>query len=132
MTVKKLTMISSAIVLAAGWQLAQAQPPGGGGGGRGGFGMSFDAINQADAEGKKDDYLTVEELTAFFAQLQAGRGGPPGGGGGGGGGRGFDPANIFASWDTLPEGAPDGKVTEAEFNNRPQGRGRAGGGPPPQ
>lgn len=114
----KLGLISSALVVAIGWQAAQAQPPGGGGGFQP---PTFDSINQADADGNKDDHLTVEEVTAYFETMMAGRGG--------GGGRGFDPATIFAGWDTIPEGG-DGKITQEEFDARPQGRGR--GGPPPQ
>jgi hypothetical protein len=96
------------------------------------MGMSFDAINQADEDGNKDDHLTLEEVRAFFEEMMAGRGGGPAGGGGPGGGAGAGGedfvATIFANWDTDPEGG-DGKITEEEFENRPQGR---RGGPPPQ
>jgi hypothetical protein len=141
--VKKLTILSSALIIAGAWQVVLAQPPGGGGGGgRGGGGFlgnaTFDAINQADENGNKDDHITLEELRTYFAEMQAARGGGGGGGGragGGGGGQDFI-ANIFAQWDTVPEGG-DGMITEEEFNNRPQGGrggggGRFGGGPPPQ
>lgn len=135
---KKATIVSSALLIVGGWQLAQAQPPGGG---RGGMAqMSFDAINQADEDGNKDDHLTIEEVRAFFEEMMAGRAGGPGGGraGGGGPGGGDFIATIFSNWDTDPEGG-DGKITEEEFDNRQQmgGRGGAGpggraGGPPPQ
>jgi hypothetical protein len=97
---------------------------------------TFDAINQADADGNKDDHLTVDELRVYFAEMTAARGGGPGGGAPGGGAPGGAPgggnqdfvATIFASWDTVPEGG-DGMITEEEFNNRPQGGGgRRGGG----
>jgi hypothetical protein len=119
--VKRLTMVTSAIALVGAWQFASAQPPGGGGG----FTPpTFDAINMADDQGKKDDHLTVDEVRAYFEKAFAGRGGPPGGGGGGGGGD--FAANIFGNWDANH----DGMVTQKEFDERPQGRGR--GGPPPQ
>jgi hypothetical protein len=91
--------------------------------------MSFDAINQADENGNKDDYLTLEEVSAWFEERLAAFAARGGGAGGGGGGRGgnFNPETIFAAWDTDPEGG-DGKVTEAEFNARPQGGGRGGFG----
>ena len=121
---KRLTTISAAIVLAGGIQLAYAQPPGGGGG----FTPpTFDAINQADADGNKDDHLTLEEVTAYFEEMMAGFGGGRGGGGPGGG---MDIAAIFAGWDTVPEGG-DGMITEEEWDARPArggGPGRAGGG----
>jgi len=120
-------LVGATVALAGGWLIAQAQPPGGGG--RGGFAnMTFDAINQADEDGNKDDHLTLEEVRAYFAEMMAGRGGGPAGGGG------QDmAAMIFANWDTVPEGG-DGMITEEEFNNRPQGRRGGGGfgGPPPQ
>lgn len=143
---KKLTILSSAILLAGGWQLALAQPPGGGGGGgRGGFGMTFDGLNTDKAPGTKNEgqqVLTAAEVGAFFEQMAAGRAGggapaaggaapaagggaPPAGGGGGGGRGGFDPTTIFAGWDANS----DGEVTQAEFDARPQ-RGRGAGGPP--
>lgn len=140
---KRLTILGSAIVIAGSWQLASAQPPGGGGG----FTPpTFDSINMADDEGKKDDHLTLDEVRAYFAERFAafggrgpgGGGGPPGGGGGagpGGGGAGGPGggdfvANMFAQWDA----DDDGMVTQKEFDERPQGRGgrRGGGGPPPQ
>jgi translation initiation factor IF-2 len=93
--------------------------------------------------------LTVAEVTALFAGRGGGApggggaapgGAPPAGGaapggappaGGGGGGAGFDPATIFAGWDTNM----DGEVTSAEFDARPRrggggGRGAPGGAPP--
>jgi hypothetical protein len=139
--VKKLTILGSAILLAGGWQLALAQPPGGGGG-RGGFGgMTFDALNtdkdNHEMMGKGDDahevqILSMEEVEAYFNQLFAGRqggGGPPGGGGGRAGGGDFI-QGMFSRWDADGSGG----VTEEEFNNRPRGRRGGGGpgGPPPQ
>jgi len=139
--VRRLTVLSTAIALAGGWQLASAQPPGGGGG----FTPpTFDAINMADDAGKKDDHLTLDEVRAYFETAFAGRGGPPGGrggpGGGGGGPGGGGPgggaggpgggdfvANMFGQWDA----DHDGMVTQKEFDERPQGRGGRGG-PPPQ
>lgn len=123
---KKLTILSSALLIAGVWQAAQAQPPGGGGFGAG---MTFDAINQADADGNKDDYLTVEELRAFMEERQAAGGGGGGRFGGGGQGGGDFVATMFARWDTQPEGG-DGRITREEFDNRPRGRGGPGGGPP--
>ena len=130
---RKLTILGSAIAIFVGWQVAQAQPPGGGGGRGGMANVTFDAINKADENGKKDNHLTVEEVSAYFAEMMAARGGGPGGPPGGGGAGGQDMgAQIFARWDTVPEGG-DGMITEEEFNNRPQGGGRGGrGGPPPQ
>lgn len=126
---KRLTIIGSAIALAGGWQLTQAQPPGGGGG----FTPpTFDSINQADEDGNKDDHLTVEEVAAWFEERFAGFGGGGGGGPGAGGpGGGFSVETIFARWDTDPEGG-DGKVTEAEFDARQRGGGGFGGGGGPQ
>lgn len=137
---KKLTVISSAILLAGSWQLAQAQPPGGGGRGGGFANMSFDALNTDKSNhemmGEGDDahevqILSIAEVEAYFNQLFAGRqggGGPPAGGaeraGGPGGGGNFI-QNMFARWDADGSGG----VTEEEFNNRPQGR-RGGGGAP--
>jgi len=136
--VKKQMILSSAIAFACGWQIAQAQPPGGGGG----FAqMSFDAINQADDEGNKDDHLTLEEVTVWLEERLAGFGGRGGGGGPDAGGRGggMNAEAMFARWDTDPEGG-DGKITEAEFDARQRGGGRGGfggdrgggGGGPPQ
>ena len=136
---KRLIFVSSAILIGAAAQFAHAQPPAGGGFGGG---MTFDAINQADEDGNKDDHLTVDELRAFFEQRMAAFGGRGGGGGGGGrgpgaGGPGGGPgggdflANMFGSWDAND----DGIVTEAEFDERPRGGfggGRGPGGPPPQ
>jgi ABC-type glycerol-3-phosphate transport system substrate-binding protein len=119
--------MGSALILVGASQLALAQPPGGGGG-RGNM-MTFDAINMADANGNKDDHLTLDEVRHYFEEMMAARGGGGGGGGrfgGAGGGQDFV-ANMFSSWDTQPEGG-DGMVTEEEFNNRPQGRGGFGGG----
>jgi hypothetical protein len=123
--------MGSALILVGASQLALAQPPGGGGG-RGGFAnMTFDAINMADENGKKDDHLTLDELRHYFEEMMAARGGGGGGGGrfGGGGGAGGQDfvATMFSNWDTEPEGG-DGMITEEEFNNRPQGRGGFGGG----
>jgi len=88
---------------------------------------TFDSINGSNADGNEDDYLSLEEVKAWFANGFAGRAG---------GGGAFDAEAIFAQWDTLPEGAPDGKVTRQEFDARPvgAGRGRAGpgGGAPPR
>ena len=130
---KKLTLMSSAILIAGAVQVAQAQPPGGGGRFAN---MSFDAINQADEDGNKDDHLTIEELRTFFEERAAaggpGGGGPGGGGPGGGGGFGGGPGggdfvvNIFGRWDANE----DGMITATEFEERPRGRGP--GGPPPQ
>lgn len=130
---KRLTILSSAILLAGGWQLAQAQPPGGGGAGGRGGGFTFAALNTDMTPGTKNagvQVLTVAEVTAAFAARGAGAGGAPGGappaGGGaaapGGGRGGFDPATIFAGWDANS----DGEVTEAEYDARPRR-----GGPPP-
>jgi hypothetical protein len=146
--VKRLTILSSAILLAGGWQLAQAQPPGGGGGGF--TPPTFDSLNTDMTPGTANagvQVLTAAEVTAYYTTLFAGRaGGAPGGGappagggappaGGGappaGGGGGFDPATIFGTWDTNM----DGEVTAAEFEARPRrggggGRGAPGGAPP--
>lgn len=127
---KKMTMVSSALLIVGGWQLAQAQPPGGG---PGGFTPpTFDSINQADEEGNKDDHLTIEEVRAYFEEMMAGRAGGPGGGraGGGPGGPGGEDfiATMFSNWDTDPEGG-DGMITEEEWDSRPQMGGRRGGGP---
>ena len=57
----KLTLISSAILIAGGTQVAQAQPPGGGAGMPA---MDFDAINTETAD--SPDYLTEAEVNAFM------------------------------------------------------------------
>ena len=85
-----------------------------------------------DIELSTEDLAFREEVRAFFDNMMAGRGG---GGPGGAGGQDFI-ANMFASWDTQPEGG-DGMITEEEWDARPQrgggagrGGGRFGGGPP--
>ena len=145
-------LVSSALVLAGGMQLANAQPPGGGGGGGGrgmGMNMTFDALNTDKTPGTANDgeqVITVAELGAYFEQMMAGRGGgapgggapgggapraggpgggAPGGGAPGGRGGGFDPATMFGTWDTNS----DGEITSAEFDARPQGGGQGRGGP---
>jgi len=128
--VNKLTLISSALLIAGGTQIAQAQPPGG----RGQMpAMDFDAINTETED--SPDYLTEAEVNAFMQRMMANRaggpggaGGPPGGGQGGprAGGPGGGAGGMFGRWDT--DG--DGKVTREEFQNRQAFGGRGGPGGP--
>lgn len=100
-TVRALTIIGSAIVLAAGGRVAVAQDAGC-------SRLTFDAINTETKV--SPDYLTAEELAAFFEKMpllpSALRAN-------------LDPAATFASWDVVPEGG-DGRVTREEFDSRRQ------------
>lgn len=137
----RLTLLSSALLITGGTQIAHAQPPGGGGFAQ----MDFDALNTETED--SPDYLTEAEVMAFMQRMMANRGGGPGGPGGppgggpggpggpraggpgGGPGGGAGPAGMFGRWDA--DG--DGKVTREEFENRqrfggPGGPGGPGGG----
>jgi EF-hand domain pair len=103
----RVLFAASAATLLLGARLACAQPGP----------PSFDAMDK-----NKDGSLSKDEVTAFFEERRA-QGGGQGPGAGGPGGGGFDPAQVFARWDTNG----DGKVTKEEFDARP----RRGGGPPP-
>ncbi|HEY5665655.1 MAG TPA: hypothetical protein VIV64_02960 [Gammaproteobacteria bacterium] len=138
---KRQITIGSAIILLAGWVLAQAQPQGGGGGGGGGefTPPTFDAMNTETDE--TPDHLTEAEVMAFMRQRMAalgGRAGGPGPGPGAGPGpgpgagpgpgpRGGGPGGMFRLWD----GDGDGLVSREEFQGRQLGGfgGPAGGGP---
>lgn len=144
--------MSTAILLAGGWHLAQAQAPGGAGGAGGFTPPTFDTYNTDKTPGTKNagqQVITQAEYTAAITALIAARGGGAGGapaaggaapagggaapaGGGAAGARGagaFDPAATYATWDTNA----DGEVTQAEFDARPRrggGGGARGGGAP--
>jgi poly(3-hydroxybutyrate) depolymerase len=85
-------------------------------GGNNAFALSFDAINQADKEGNRDDHLTRSEIEAFFGQTLGGE---------------FI-AGVMDRWDANK----DGVVTRQEFDERPafagRGRGGFGGGNQPE